>query len=301
MKSSIICALLAVSIPHAAFCTGSSASYSITTDVLSGGGGKSTSAAYGHEGSSGQICSTPSIAPSEEVFRHGYLAQIVYDAGITLSRSSVSINENSTRVINPYRVFDDGTLIYLSPNQVTWGIVSGPLTSITPTGVLSSGVIHTDSGGVISGSWGAFNTTRNVMIINNNQDDYGDYAGDGIHDDWQVQYFGTSNPDAAPDFDADGDGQNNLFEFTTGLNPADPGSEFELLSEPTVNSTQWNVAFGPIVPGRTYSVKYKLNLSDSTWQPLASFSVADVGSMRVVTDLNAGMQRKFYSIEITAP
>lgn len=59
---------------------------------------------------------------------------------------------------------------------------------------------------------------------------------DGIDDSWQVQYFGQPpNPLAAPNADADGTGQNNLFKFIAGLNPLD-GSRFTLSILPvTVN------------------------------------------------------------------
>ena len=40
-------------------------------------------------------------------------------------------------------------------------------------------------------------------------DNFGTYAGDGLGDDWQVQYFGLSNPNAAPLLDPDFDGHNN--------------------------------------------------------------------------------------------
>ena len=54
----------------------------------------------------------------------------------------------------------------------------------------------------------------------------GSYAADGVGDDWQFQYFGLNNPNAAPLLDPDGDGQNNLFEFTAGLVPTNPLSRF---------------------------------------------------------------------------
>ncbi len=44
---------------------------------------------------------------------------------------------------------------------------------------------------------------------------------------WQIQYFGsTTNPKAAPGYDADGTGQNNEFKFVAGLNPTNPASVF---------------------------------------------------------------------------
>jgi phosphatidylinositol-3-phosphatase len=48
---------------------------------------------------------------------------------------------------------------------------------------------------------------------------------------WQIQYFGsTSNPDAAPNADPDGDGQNNTAEFLAGTDPTDSASVFQIIS-----------------------------------------------------------------------
>jgi 1,4-alpha-glucan branching enzyme len=50
-------------------------------------------------------------------------------------------------------------------------------------------------------------------------------------ENWQVQYFGTTNnPDAASSADPDGDGQNNMAEFTSGTNPTNNASAFRITS-----------------------------------------------------------------------
>jgi hypothetical protein len=48
---------------------------------------------------------------------------------------------------------------------------------------------------------------------------------------WQLQYFGCTNcPQAAPDADPDGDGQNNLAEFAAGTDPTNSASVIRILS-----------------------------------------------------------------------
>jgi hypothetical protein len=54
------------------------------------------------------------------------------------------------------------------------------------------------------------------------------YESDTLPDEWQRQYFGEDNPSALPEIDADGDGQNNLFESVAGTDPTDAGSRFDL-------------------------------------------------------------------------
>ena len=49
------------------------------------------------------------------------------------------------------------------------------------------------------GSYAGSTGSLNLTVLNVNQDNFGSYAGDGIGDDWQVQYFGLpSNPAAGP-------------------------------------------------------------------------------------------------------
>ena len=48
---------------------------------------------------------------------------------------------------------------------------------------------------------------------------------------WQVQYFGgTNNPAAVSGADPDGDGQNNMAEFSSGTNPTNSASAFRVTS-----------------------------------------------------------------------
>ncbi len=48
---------------------------------------------------------------------------------------------------------------------------------------------------------------------------------------WQIQYFGsTTNPAAAANVDADGDGQNNLAEFLAGSDPTNSASALRITS-----------------------------------------------------------------------
>jgi len=48
---------------------------------------------------------------------------------------------------------------------------------------------------------------------------------------WQIQYFGsTNNPNAAPNVDADGDGESNLQEFLAGTDPTNSTSYFHIIS-----------------------------------------------------------------------
>ena len=56
-----------------------------------------------------------------------------------------------------------------------------------------------------------------------------------------------------------------------------------------------------IVAGRTYVVTGKASLTAPAWLALTSFTTADNGTQRTVTDTAAGGGTKFYRVEITLP
>jgi autotransporter-associated beta strand protein len=65
---------------------------------------------------------------------------------------------------------------------------------------------------------------------------------------WQVDYFGaTNNPDADPNMDFDGDGQNNLAEFLSGTSPTNSASALRIISAVRRNTDvviAWTTAGG---------------------------------------------------------
>jgi len=142
-----------------------------------------------------------------------------------------------------------------------------------------------------------------VAIIDSDPDNYGSYAGDGIPDSWQAQYFGLNNPNAASTADPDGTGQNNVFKYVAGLDPTNPASIF-VLKIASVNGqpNEKNLIFHPIVGGRTYTVQFSTNLVSAAYTNLTGFSGPQTNVNEVtVTDLDATTPARFYRIDINLP
>ncbi len=80
-------------------------------------------------------------------------------------------------------------------------------------------------------------------------------AGTTPFEDWQAQYFGsTNNPAAAPGADPDGDGQNNLAEFLAGTVPTNSASSFCIQSiVPEAGDLRITWTMGP---GRTNALQF---------------------------------------------
>jgi hypothetical protein len=163
-------------------------------------------------------------------------------------------------------------------------------------------LVYQDTPATVEGTFGGFIGTLNLTVLNVNADDFGAYAGDGIGDDWQVQFFGFDNPEAAPAFDPDGDGETNAFEYTAGLVPTDPNSVFRLRLEAVPGQPALRrIIFSPRLDGRAYVVESSPVPDDGAWQPLGDSTESDNGAERTVTDLDATGATKFYRVEITQP
>ncbi len=182
-------------------------------------------------------------------------------------------------------------------------VVSGPLVSVNSTGLATAGNVFQDTPAAAGGSAQSLSGQLVLNIINVGLDDFGDYAGDQIDDDWQVLFFGQPpNPNAGPNADPDGDGQDNFFEFTAGLIPNDANSRFRLRIEAVAaQPAQRRMIFSPRLEDRTYTPQFRTHLLLGAWNPLTGTTQNDNGDERTVTDPNAIDPAKFYRVQITRP
>ena len=119
---------------------------------------------------------------------------------------------------------------------------------------------------------------------------------------WQILYFGsTTNPRAAPEMDADGTGQNNLFKYVTGLDPTNPASVFSQQVAPQIGQPNWqNLLYKPEVAGRTYTPLFSTDLVSRVWMPLTTYAgPVTNGNQVTITDTNALPPQKFYRLQIS--
>lgn len=280
----------------------SSASYNLPTDSIDAGGRRATSAAYSHDGSIGGIAGVGTVAAPQEVAKHGYLGQIYNAASLALSANPTNVNEGATRQLAARALLDDGTSLNLAPAAVAWSPAGGPILSISAGGLLTAANVYENTVATAEGAWRGLSSTIGLRVMNVDSDDFGTYAGDGINDAWQVQYFGVGNPNAAPGADGDGDGQPTGYEFYAGSNPTDGNSYFRFRIDAVPGqATHKNLVFSPRVAGRTYAVHYKTDFNSPDWEKLEGFTVLDAGPQRTVTDTNAVGAAKYYRVEISMP
>ena len=280
--------------------TRSSSTYSIAAETNDAGGQRAASRSYTSDGSAGAIVGISTVVSTSEMVKAGYIAQLYDVSGLLLNSAAPDVNETGMLQLAAWQLLDDATLLTTDANAVTWGIVSGPITGVTATGLATAGPVFQNTSATVEGTFGGFTGSLNFTVLDSIPDNFGAYAGDGLGDDWQVQFFGMNNPAAAPAFDPDGDGQTNQFEFTAGLIPNDPASVFHLRIEAVPGQpSRRNIIFSPRLEGRAYVVESRLTLNGA-WQPLTTSTQSDDGAERTVTDLDAA-GAKFYRVEITKP
>ncbi|WP_395753408.1 hypothetical protein [Prosthecobacter sp.] len=273
-----------------------SASYTITADTLSSGGVHVTSASYSGDGSLGGISGTSSVASPAETLKSGYIGQLTEVTAVQLAATQTTLNEATTQQITATATLDDATTTSLLGSDLSWNVLSGPLASISSSGLATAGNVYQTTAATAQGSFRGIAGTLGFTINNTGTDDLGIYAADGIPDTWQAQYFGVNNPLGTATADASGTGQNNLFKYTAGLNPTDHAARFLTTSGGAGGRT---ITISPRLSDRTYTVQYSTNFQN--WLPLTGATIQDNGQTRTVTDPDGVSTRKFYRVQISYP
>jgi len=221
---------------------------------------------------------------------------------LQLAATPTTVEETATRQLSAAQLLDDESLIELSATDVTWSVMAGPFSGIAANGLATADVVYEDTAAVAQGDYAGVTGMLGLTVLDTIADNFGTYAGDGLADDWQVEYFGLDNPLAGPLLDPDGDGQNNTFEFNAGLVPTDALSFFSFSVGPGPdNPGQTQVVFDPIVAGRSYTVMTSPDLGAGSWNPLSGGTTSNDGDERTVTDSSATGTEKFYKVKIEKP
>lgn len=279
----------------------SSPDYSVLSDNLNGGGLISASPNYANHGSIDGGTAAGTSAAGLLAAKAGYIGQLTEATGLFVTAATTDVPELGTLPLGASQILDDATTTALLPASVSWSISSGPLSSVSPGGLVTAAAVYQNTPATVQATAGGFIGSLNLMVLDTQPDNFGSYAGDGIDDAWQFQYFGLNNPQAAPGVDASGSGQTNLFKFVAGLNPLDPNSRFVVqASAVSGQATQREVRFSPVVNGRTYTVRATENLAEGGWMTLPG-GVQMNGSEGVFLDTNATGPKRFYEVQISRP
>jgi len=266
------------------------------TGAFDSGGGISTSASYVVTSSLGPIGGN-SAGGSVSNSGGGTVTQPNVKT-LSISAAPSSVNQGNTSQLSGTATMDDDSHTALTGGDIAWSSVTYPFQSVGSNGVLTAVAnVYATAAGTVNGSYDGVPGSRSVQVL-------GPYASAGIPDAWFIQYFGAPpNPNAAPDKDVTGTGQNNLFKYVAGLDPTNAASRFVLrLAAVPGQPGQKKLIFTPRWSDRAYTPVFRTNLvSGADWAALTNTNVNDNGAERTVIDLNASGPQKFYQIKITYP
>ena len=140
-----------------------------------------------------------------------------------------------------------------------------------------------------AGDWQETPVTRSWTVL-------GDADSDGLPDAYEIANGLNPNDPADAVLDADNDGQTNAQEHAAGTNPQDANSRFTASTTTTGNAGEYAVTF-TAVAGKSYTVRYKDDITAATWTVLQHFPVqATGGPLTAIDTPPANTPRRFYQV-----
>jgi len=277
-----------------------SSNYAINIQAINNGGGSSQSISYAMTSSVGGIAGLGTQINPETIARSGFQGQLYEISSVLVSAIPEEIYEGGISQLSAVVNLDDGSLFLPANNAVQWLWISGPVDPPSPTGEVAAQIVHTNMPATVGGAFAGISGEKILTIIDSDKDNFAEYSGDGIDDDWQVAYFGLPpNPDADPYSNPDSDPDDNLMEFLAGFDPTDPTQWFQLAITGKTDSVV-GLRLNKVLPGRIYTIQAGTDL-DTFPQTIITFSPAYEEFNATVTDDNATEEKKFYRVDVTMP
>jgi len=181
---------------------------------------------------------------------------------------------------------------YPPPFGYEWRKGSVPIVSNT-----SSDTVSFFTTNVIAGIAANSSTGRYSVVIRNLAKPTGtlspaatllqatDTDGDGIPDEWESAYFGSTTS-ADPNADSDGDTMTNAQEYRAGTDPTDGLSflKVERIAAAGLVETQVQIEFNA-VSNRTYSVLFRQDLAGGSWSKVSDVVATSTNRLVRVLDI----------------
>ena len=221
---------------------GFSQNYTLELSALDNGGSLGDSANYAADFSNTHGGAGRSINYSNRMGYSGQLAEVV-DMQVIATSAPITMNEGGTRQLAAVLTYDDASLAVPAAERLTWSVSSGAALSIGTAGLVTAGSVYRDTAVEVYAAYPNFADTLGLTILNTGNDDFGNYAADGLPDTWQVQYFGESGSQGVATADGDSDGLNNLQEYAFGMNPSQGSASAVAWNGSTLQSAGTPIAF----------------------------------------------------------
>lgn len=239
--------------------------YNLAFSTASAAGGRGTSLDYEVQASVNQGQGEVQQSADYAVYPH-LPGQLYTPVEMQITAAPATITENGTKQLAVTQVMDDATTLPLPAAEVTWQVLSGPVTSISAAGVAQAGSVYENTAASVQGSASGVTGTLNLTVLDSIPDNFGSYAGDGLPDGWQVQNMGLSGTSGGPSLDPDGDGLSNLMEYALGMNPVLQSS---LPANAVLNAGNLEYTYtrskSALTGGIQFQVQWSETLEASSW------------------------------------
>lgn len=244
---------------------------------------------------------------SSYTLKPGFAGQLYDQVELNASAQPADIDEGTTTQLSATAVMDDATSLQLAAGEVTWSVLSGPITSISVSGVATGGVVAGNRSATARVQVPGFAEDVSITVLDSNRDNFGPVAGDGIDDVWQFLHFDADENDeldsgeaqaAAPDANPDHDIHDNFFEWASGHDPNDASSflRFRILSK---TGTDARFSISRAITGTTYAVERMDDLQAAAFKvDVAGFTAAEDASDVELTDPAAATLSGFYRLRL---
>lgn len=276
----------------------SSANYAVTAETINQGGARSDGPSVVVDGGLGGWggAQTPDAITA---CKPNFAGQLTELTTLGVSAPATNIDEGASIRLTAVVRYNDGTYADVTATGARWSVGS-PLSFSPSNGLARAGAVYQNASVTVQAGYLGYISSFDLLVSNTNIDDFAQYAGDGIDDGWQVQYFGLSSPNAGPNADPDGDGQNNAYEFAVGTSPTNSASRFELSIATVPGRPTWrNLTFGPTAPNHGYQLQFRPTLN-AGYTPFGRMLATTNGDRVTVTDTNAAAATRFYRVRINS-
>jgi Bacterial TSP3 repeat len=123
-----------------------------------------------------------------------------------------------------------------------------------------------------------------------------DSDNDQLPDSWEIANNLNPNNPADAVLDTDGDGLTNEQEYAAGTNPQNSNSRFTAVAAPTATPGEFAITFNAVA-GKSYTVRYKDDITAATWSPLQHFGPQTGSGPLTALDMPpVGTARRFYQV-----
>lgn len=264
--------------------------------TLDSGGQRVASTSITIDGSVGGIGSSATTGIA--TVKPGYAGQLTDVAALSVTASSNPVNEGGTSQLGGLARMDDATIILLNGNDTAWSAPLYPVASISSNGLATMAIVYGGTSGTVTGRYLGVTGTGSLLVLDNNTDNYDIYAGDQVHDGWQVAFFGTNNP-LGMGTATNSSGLLNRDSYIADLDPTNAAARLAIMAISN-QAPNFAVYFAPASTSRVYALQSCTNLASGSWTNVTPVTNWGNGGtcLLVATNHEAAL---FYRIAVQLP